>query len=86
MIAVKKAALGVVRIIFSVVAIAATLGTGVFAIILLYWIISGGISEIFITIVRTCESFFQHDWKLAEVVLVLVVFALVIRKRPKENE
>jgi hypothetical protein len=50
-------------------------------IALAVWILSGGIFQILGTIITTAEASFKHDWKLPEVVLVLLVVFLVVRKR-----
>lgn len=50
-------------------------------LIMCYWTFTGGIFDIFATIVRLAQAFFMHDWKLAEVILVFIVVYLVIRKR-----
>lgn len=46
------------------------------------WLVGGGgIIDILHTIVTTVEMGFKHDWKLPEVVLVLIVLFLTVRKR-----
>ena len=58
------------------------LGFVVCIVMFLFWFFpGGGWLEILSTIVSTAENIFKYDWKLAEVVLMLVVFFLVIRKR-----
>lgn len=69
------------NIIAITIAIMGVLWIAASSFILLYWFVSGGVFEIGTTIVITAEQFFQHDWKISEVVLVLLVFFLVIRKR-----
>ena len=49
--------------------------------VLAIWFITGGILDVFRTIVGVAQWFFQHDWKLSEVVLVLLLLFLVVRKR-----
>jgi len=54
----------------------------IICIILLFWFFAaGGWLAILKTLVTTAELSFQHDWKLAEVVLVLLILFLVVRKR-----
>jgi len=56
------------------------------AIILLFWLVGGGgifdvLGALLHTIVDTIEAGFKHNWKLAEVALVLLVLYLIVRKR-----
>lgn len=49
---------------------------------MLMWLFgAGGIFEIFRTIISTAEAGFKHDWKMSEVVLVLLILFLMVRKR-----
>ena len=61
------------------------MAVSVAAIILLTWLMGGGIFNVLgallHTIVDIIEAGFKHDWKLAEVALVLLVLYLIVRKR-----
>lgn len=62
-----------------VLAVLTALGVGLGIV---YWLIGGGgIFQVLGTIVSTAEAGFKHDWKMAEVLLVLLVLFLVVRKR-----
>ena len=69
-------------IIYMAVAFAAIFGTfGLF----MWLVVGGGIFDVLgallHTIVDTIEAGFKHDWKLAQVALVLLVLYLIVRKR-----
>jgi uncharacterized membrane protein len=55
---------------------------GVTALAFGIWLLlAKGIVEILRVIIDTAEAGFKHDWKLAEVVLVLLLLVLIVRKR-----
>lgn len=69
-------------IVYVAVVLAAMLG----AFGLLMWLVGGGgifvvLGALLHTIVDTIEAGFKHDWKLAQVALVLLVLYLIVRKR-----
>jgi hypothetical protein len=55
--------------------------TGVGVVILVWLIGYGGIFQVLGTIINTAEAGFKHDWKMSEVVLVLLILFLMVRKR-----
>lgn len=69
-------------IVYVAVVLAAMFG----AFGLLMWLVGGGgifvvLGALLHTIVDTIEAGFKHDWKLAQVALVLLVLYLIVRKR-----
>ena len=79
---IKSVLFGVAVVPLGIVWVAVVFG----ALGLLMWLVGGGgifvvLGALLHTIVDTIEAGFKHDWKLAQVALVLLVLYLIVRKR-----
>jgi hypothetical protein len=66
----------------SIPLVLALLAVGPAIIVIIGWLFgAGGIFQLLRTLVDTAEAGFKHDWMMSEVVLVLLILFLIVRKR-----